>query len=179
MTPLHSLHFIPLQPSHFSLLYKWMNTDHVMKWWGENRHWSLEDITQKYQTYCDGYKTIGDLTKPIYAFIVEVNSQPIGFIQYYNAYDFPREDGAILPNLSENLAALDFYIGEADFIGKGFGPLILNAFLKDQVTPEFNACFVDPDCANKQAIRSYEKAGFQRISSTAKGKLIGMIKVLS
>ncbi len=155
-----------------------MNTDSVAKWWGENLTWSLEDITQKYESYCKGYKRIGGVTKPIYAFMVEVDSQPIGFVQYYNAYDFPREDGVTLPKLSDKLAAIDFYIGEPDFIGKGLGPIILNAFLKEHVKPMFNACFVDPDYANKQAIRAYEKAGFQRIDSSLQGYAVWMVKIL-
>lgn len=179
MTPIDSLHFTPLQPIHFPLLVKWMNTDHVSRWWGENRHWSLEDITQKYETYCKGYKVIGHLTKPIHAFIIEVQSQPIGFIQYYDAYDFPREDGIILPKLSDKLAALDFYIGEPEFIGKGLGPLILDTFLKDHVKPLFNACFVNPDCANERAIRTYEKAGFQRVDSPLQGGAVWMVKILN
>ncbi len=174
-----SIHFTPLQPIHFPLLLKWINMDHVSRWWRENRHWSLEDITQKYETYCKGYKVIGTLTKPIYAFIIEVQSQPLGFIQYYNAYDFPREDGTIPQELPENLAALDFYIGEPEFIGKGLSPLILNTFLNDYVKVEFNTCFVDPDRANKRAIRAYEKAGFQRASSIAKGKDIWMTKIFN
>ena len=173
-----SLHFRPLQPIHFPLLLKWINTKHVSRWWKENRHWSLDDITQKYETYCKGYKEIGDSTKPIHAFIIELQSQPLGFIQYYNAYDFPRENGPLPPELSKNLAALDLFIGEPDFIGKGLGPIIINTFLNDQVKLMFNACFVDPDRANQQAIRAYEKAGFQRTSSPSKGKVIEMVKAL-
>jgi aminoglycoside 6'-N-acetyltransferase len=179
VTSLHPPHFTPLQPTHFPLLHKWMNTDHVAKWWGENRHWSLEDITQKYETYCKGYKTIGNLTEPIHAFIIKAASQPVGFIQYYNAYDFPREEGTFLPKLSGKLAALDFYIGEAGFIGKGFGPLILNTFLNDYVVSEFDACFVDPDCTNEQAIRAYEKTGFQRVDSPLDKHRLWMIKILN
>ncbi len=174
-----SLNFRPLQLVHFPLLLKWINTKHVSRWWRENREWSLDDVIQKYETYCEGYKVTGNSTKPIHAFIIEVHSQPIGFIQYYNANDFPRENGPLPQDLSENLAALDLFIGEPEFIGKGFGPLIIEAFLNDPVKLMFKACFVDPDCANKQAIRAYEKTGFQRISSVSNGKIMWMVKMLS
>jgi len=173
-----SIHFTPLQPHHFPLLLKWINTDHVSKWWRENRQWSLEDITEKYGTYCEGYKVTGDSTKPIHAFIIEVNSQPIGFIQYYNARDFPREGGDLPQEFPKSLAALDFFIGDPEFIGKGLGPKILDLFMHDYVKPMFNACFVDPDLANTQAIRAYEKAGFQQISSPPKSKVLWMTKEL-
>ena len=173
-----SIYFTPLQPIHFPLLLKWINTDHVSRWWRENRHWSLEDIVQKYTTYCEGYKETGGLAKPIHAFIIEIKSQPAGFIQYYNAHDFPREGGSLPQDLPTKLAALDLFIGESEFIGKGLGPLILNRFLKDYVEPKFDACFVDPHHANAKAIRAYEKAGFQKINHASPGNDTWMVKVL-
>ncbi|HUX79088.1 MAG TPA: GNAT family N-acetyltransferase [Alphaproteobacteria bacterium] len=174
-----SIHFIPLKTTHFPLLLKWINTDHVSRWWRDNRPWSLEDIIQKYSTYCEGYKETGELKKPIHAFLIQIDSQPIGFIQYYNAHDFPREGGKLPPDLPKKLAALDLFIGEAEFIGKGLSTIILSTFLNDYIKPLFNACFVDPDRDNKLAIRAYEKAGFQAIPSTAKAKVIWMVKTLS
>ncbi len=168
---------MPLQTTHFPLLLKWINTDHVSRWWRDNRPWSLEDIIQKYTTYCKGYKKTGDLAKPIHAFIIEIQSQPVGFIQYYNAHDFPREGGSLPPGLPKKLAALDLFIGESEFIGKGFGLVVLNKFLKDYVKPEFEACFVDPHHANTQAIHAYKKVGFERINQVSPGNDIWMVKL--
>lgn len=58
------------------------------------------------------------------------------------------------------LAALDFYIGESDCLGRGLGAKALKAFLKDHLFPHFAACLVDPDKKNLAAIKSYAKAGF-------------------
>lgn len=171
--------FIPLHPSHFPLLYKWMNAGHLQKWWGEEHPWTLQNIATKYETYCMGYKIFEGQKKPIHPFIIEISSQPIGFIQYYNAYDFPRESGEKLIELRQSLAALDLYIGEISFLGKGFGPLILNKFLKEHVSSSFEACFVDPDRHNIQAIRAYEKAGFTPISRPSEKNDIWMVNLLT
>ncbi|MBY0500565.1 MAG: acetyltransferase [Alphaproteobacteria bacterium] len=171
--------FIPLHSSHFPLLHKWMNAEHVQKWWGENQSWTLEDISSKYDTYCKGYKVVEGQKKTIHSFIIEISSQPIGFIQYYNAYDFPRERGEMLTGLPKRLAALDLYIGETSFFGKGFGFYILDRFLKEHISPSFEACFVDPNCHNIRAIKAYEKAGFVPISHSSEKKDIWMINLLT
>lgn len=48
--------------------------------------------------------------KPIKAYLIYKAYHPIGYIQFYNAYDFPREEGELLNGLPSSLAALDFYI---------------------------------------------------------------------
>lgn len=174
----NELNFTPLQPNHFSLLHRWMNEEHVWPWWGENRTWNLDDIIQKYSTYCEGYKDVGSIRKPIHAYVIEFSAKPIGFIQFYNAYDFPRGKGYILENLPKSLAALDFYIGDSNFIGKGLGALILIEFLNTHVKPSYKACFVDPDIRNKHAIRTYEKAGFYEIKRNPEKGYIEMVKTV-
>ncbi len=168
--------FTPLQPKHFALLADWMNQEHVWPWWGEGKNWSLADIEKKYTTYCEGFKVLGAIKKPIHPFIIFSSTQPIGFIQYYNAYDFPKEQGYTLEGLPSSLAALDFYIGNPAFLGKGLGVRILIRFLKTYIEPHYSACFVDPESNNTHAIRTYEKAGFDRVKENDKG-ILEMIKV--
>lgn len=96
----------------------------------------------------------------MHAFVIEVDKVPVGYIQYYDKYDFPPQQGYSVEGLPESLAAIDFYIGEENYIGQGIGTEILRLFLKEHVFVKFDACFVDPDTANKVAIRAYEKAGF-------------------
>lgn len=65
------------------------------------------------------------------------------------------------------LAALDIYIGEENSIGRGWGSKIIQKFCQIHIDPHFEACFVDPDISNVQAIRAYEKAGFKTIKTAA------------
>lgn len=164
--------FAPLQHAHFALLLKWLETGHVKAWWDQDIHWTPLRIEEKYDPYAHGYKIANGVKKPIHAFIICFNSIPVGYIQYYNAYDFPRDDGVILEGFPEGLAALDLYIGEADYISKGLGPLLIDRFLKRHVWKHYAACFVDVEAANAQARRAYEKAGFKFVKTARDGKAI-------
>lgn len=155
--------FLSLTPDYFQLLQQWLQAPHVAKWWGEAKAWSLEDIRLKYTTYTQGYKIHHGEKKGISSFIIQFKQQPVGYIQCYNAFDFPR-DGYQMQELwtesSSTLAALDFYIGDSACLGQGLGAAVLKSFLKDHVYSHFCACLVDPDKQNKYAISAYAKAGF-------------------
>ena len=171
--------FIPLQSTHFPLLLKWLEAPHLKTWWDQDIRWTPELIQEKYGTYTQGYKAEKGIKKPLQAYIIYIANVPIGYIQFYNAYHFPRENGDLPEGLPKNLAALDFYIGDPDYVGKGIGSLILNKFLKDHIQGKFEACFVDPDPTNQWAIRAYEKAGFQFIFPSSQGDNRWMIKPLN
>ncbi len=59
---------------------------------------------------------------------------------------------------------------------KGLGPLLLLQFLKEHIDPLYEACFVDPDTANVQAIRAYEKAGFKAVKTVNEGTITWMVR---
>ncbi len=166
--------FIPLGCDHFPLLVQWLNSEHVKAWWDQGIIWNLELIQQKYHSYTQGYKWEGGIKKPIHGYIICVGRQKVGYIQYYNAYDFPRE--CSLVGLPRSLAALDMFIGEENHIGRGFGAQIIRSFLNEYVDPYFSACLVDPDRGNTQAIRAYEKAGFQKVREHQDKKIVLMIR---
>ncbi len=168
--------FEPLRKGHFPLLLKWLETPHVKAWWDPDAQWTLELIKEKYGSYVQGYKVDQGLKKPIQAYIIYGENDPIGYVQVYNAHDFPREDNASLAELPNSLAALDIFIGEEVFLGKGLASRIMKQFLADYVDPHYNACFVDPDTANIRAIRAYEKAGFKKIKMVENGSIMWMVR---
>ena len=160
--------FEPLATSHFPLLLRWLETPHVKTWWDDHVILTLELIEKKYRCYIAGSNLIK-------AYIICMENKPIGYIQYYDKHDFPREhDYAI--ELPESCAAIDWYIGEPDFIGRGIGTRALTLFLDTHVLTNFDNVFVDPDTPNIFAIRSYEKAGFKKISQAHSDEITLMIK---
>ena len=169
--------FKPLQESHFPLLLKWLEAPHVKPWWDPEVCWTKDLIEQKYQSYVQGYKRLNlpdrMIEKPIHAFIIDIDGKEVGYIQYYNAYDFPREQGYEIEGLPKSLASLDIFIGAEDFLNKGLGALVLKKFLKDHIDPHYKACFVDPDGANLKAIHIYEKVGFKTIKE---GPILWMVR---
>jgi aminoglycoside 6'-N-acetyltransferase len=163
MIMMNEISFIPLDVNHLHLLHRWMHHPHVSEWWSEGKVWSQEDIQAKYASYTQGYKVQNGVRKLIHPYIIQVKGMPIGYIQYYNAFDFPRECYQIEElwnHSSHSLAALDFYIGESDYLGKGLGIKALKNFLTHHVFSHYAACLVDPDKNNKTALSTYTKAGF-------------------
>jgi RimJ/RimL family protein N-acetyltransferase len=153
--------FIPLTDSHFPLLLKWLEAPHVKAWWDRDVVWTPELIKEKYAPYVNGYKCEAGIEKPIKAYIIHVDQEPIGYIQLYNAYDFLRSQP--LQGLPQNLAAFDLLIGEVQYLRKGIGSFVLKEFFDHHCDPSFTHILADPDRNNIAAIRAYEKAGFKKI----------------
>ena len=61
----------------------------------------------------------------------------------------------------DQAAGVDFFIGDANLLGKGWGMKILNQILNQIIWPKFDYCIVDPDIRNKAMIRCNEKVGFR------------------
>ncbi len=169
--------FKPLAIEHFSYLKRWLNADHVAKWWSKDKAWTNKDIEQKYHTYTKGFKISGSDEKPLHAFIIECASKPIGYIQYYDVNDFERE-GYDLPLANEKTAAIDLYIGEKQYLNKNLSSVLLSQFIESYIQSPFSACFVDPDTANLAAIRTYETCGFVVVKQLSQPPITCMVKKL-
>lgn len=170
------INFKSLTYSHFPLLLTWLNKPHVKTWWDKDITWTLELIEKKYESYINGYKLANGLKKPINAYIIFIDNIPIGYIQIYNAYDFPRAQ--ILTGLPQKLAAFDIFIGEEHYLHKGFGSAAIKEFLNHHCPSFYTHAFADPNSANIAAIRAYEKAGFKIIKGSIDPKEVWMIKEL-
>ncbi|MBI5273772.1 MAG: GNAT family N-acetyltransferase [Chlamydiales bacterium] len=160
----NNISFIPIRKDHFPLLAKWLKETHVHEWWSERKTYSIHDIENKYSSYTEGYKMEDGTKKPIHAFIITYADHPIGYIQYYNAFDFPRDFNihAIWDDPQQSLAGIDFFIGDTAYLGKGIGTKVLKLFLKEYVFEHFFAALSDPKKANVKAIKAYEQAGFKQ-----------------
>ena len=162
--------FIALSIFDFPLLYKWLEASHVKQWWDEDIINTEEYVEEKYSSYVEGYKLENGKKKPISAFIIYLSDKSIGYIQIYNAYDFDQ-----IIDLPKSLGAIDFYIGEEDYLKRGIDNKILKAFDYQ----EFDHIFVDPDKNNIVAIKTYEKASFKKIVEHLDTNEVWMIKEIS
>ena len=92
-------------------------------------------------------------------YLVLCNNVPIGYVQCYGIDPIKH---AWLPKLPGNVIGIDQFIGEPDYLGKGFGTLFIKSFVKDLVAKDSAVTvIVDPDPTNAAAIRCYEKVGFK------------------
>ena len=103
---------------------------------------SLERIIEKY----------GERVKhpqDVFPYFILRDSEPIGFIQYY------VKDAQTI--------GLDMWIGTVQERGRGYGSEALRQMVSiiHKKHPEVQEIFIDPEKANRRAVRCYEKAGFQ------------------
>lgn len=163
----------PITIDYFPLLLKWLTTNHVQAWWDSDIKWTLEKIEEKYFPYTQGYKIADNQKKLMHAYIIEVNKVPVGYFQFYNAYDFERTPA--LHNLPQSLGSFDIFIGETDYLNKGIGTqALLLGFSLFYNTFEY--LLVDVDKNNQSAQRLYEKVGFKVIQTNKATNNIRMIK---
>ena len=124
---------------------RWLQTPHVAEWW--------HDAAEQFE------RVSGHLADPdIAQFIVSTAARPFAYLQCYNLSDWhvgfgPQPAGT---------RGLDQFIGEADMLGRGHGSALVRAFAERLLSDGTPRVVIDPDPANARAIRSYEKAGFQR-----------------
>lgn len=155
--------FKPLKNDHLPLMFQWLQKPHVKIWWDPDLDWTPDLLQEKYGTHADGYYVENGIKKPLRAFVVEAKNEPVAYVQLYNVHNYPGADAIPKDELAPSSAGLDMFIGEEAFVGKGYGTAILKEFLAQHVAPSHEACFVDPDKKNLQAIRAYEKAGFRSL----------------
>ena len=133
------------------LMHRWVNTPHVREWWDALP--TLDAVVTKYAPRIAGHE-------PTRSFVVEAGSRPVGYIQSYRIADYP--DYARHLGSDECAAGVDLFVGEAEFVGHGFGSAMLREFLGTVVFAEDwpTECLIGPEIENHRAIRSYQKAGF-------------------
>jgi aminoglycoside 6'-N-acetyltransferase len=152
--------FKALESADFPLLVSWLNQPHVRRWWSQEGQSlvTLSGVARKLMPRIEG-------KEQVFAFIIYAQSVPIGYIQWYDAYRFPREGYALaaIPHLPVSLVAIDFYIGEPAFIGKGLAAPILSHFIQMIVPAFYTTVLVDPDRENIPAIKAYARAGFTEL----------------
>ena len=138
--------FRKLAEADLPLMHRWLNTTHVREWYkvlGKNEP-ALQTVADKYLPRIYG-------RDPVNCYLVLYDTRPVAYIQ-----------SAVIVD-AINVTGIDTFIGEVDFLHKCFGAVYIRKFLKEIVfqEPEITCCSIDPEPANKIAIRAYEKAGFR------------------
>lgn len=132
-------------------LYRWFAQDHVNKWW---------PIPQESEKFFDHFLKRIRSTE-ISPYMVSMDGAAIGYLQ---SYPVDRRKESWLPELPDVTIGIDQFIGEKDFIGKGYGTLMVKAFItKLKAENPDVTVMLDPDPKNLTAIRCYEKVGFVKL----------------
>lgn len=138
------------------LMHRWLNEGPSFEWYGLEPT-TLEEVTHVYTPRLHGQSNVLSL-------IVTYDGQPVGYVQRY--FTREHEDYWGHQNFPDDTAGIDLFIGEERFLHRGFGPLLIRTFLQTHVfAGQAGRCIIDPDPANKIAIRAYEKIGFRYLST--------------
>jgi len=93
--------------------------------------------------------------------IAEVDGRSIGCLQII---DPAEEESHYWGDVETGLRAIDIWIGEAEFLNRGFGTRMMNQALERCFTdPEVNAILIDPLRRNLKAQRFYRRFGFKEL----------------
>ena len=136
--------FRPMTEADLPLVGRWLKAPHVARWW-DDAGTSLAQIEEHLGP---------DTVEP---FLILIDDRPIGYLQ---SYDIHAEAGHPYQDQPAGTIGIDLSIGEADLVGKGHGPRIVDAFVRRLFQAGVARVVIDPDPANTAAIRAYAKAGF-------------------
>lgn len=159
-----SIQFLAFQEVHLPLLRSWLKEPHVSEFWQES-----DDDNELREKFLHKLPARG-----VSAFVISLDSKPIGFIQYYEAH---KVGGGWWPNMESGIYGIDQFIGDASKVGKGLGTKIIRKFVENLFTnTNVKEIITDPEPQNKRAIRCYENVGFQRVEEiqTPGGKALLM-----
>lgn len=141
------------EESDYQLMAKWLSDPLVYEFiYGKPK--DLDWVKKKY-----GSRILKK--EKINAGLIEFKNQSIGYIQYFNIK--PYEKDYELQN-TQNIWAIDMWIGEPDFWEKGIGSkslkLLVNYIFKNLGAKKI---IIDPHTDNPRAIHVYEKVGFKKV----------------
>lgn len=143
-----SFNFKPVDANHRALIHDWLTQPHVSQWfYGEG----LANTIKYLDEFLNGasqskYWLAFDLQHPFAFFITSTVCKPEDELTHWCS----QEGHAI---------TLDMLIGDANYLGKGIAPALIQEFLCTQF-PQATEVLIDPEATNSRAIHVYKKAGF-------------------
>lgn len=137
----------------FITLHNWLKAPHVKEYWYQNESFTYEEVHKKYS------KRLSE--DVVNMFIIQKNGKDIGYIQTY----IVDETKPFLIN--ERIRGIDLYIGDVEYIYKGYGKDIIKKFINNHIFNKIDIRYIgiDPEVDNLIAIRAYEKSGFKHVNT--------------
>jgi len=152
--------FRPIRREDFPLLGRWLGQPHVQRWWADDP--SPQALEADYGATIDG-------TEPAEVFIAWRDGEPIGLAQRFRLSAYPQYLEQLRPITPVPAGAwsIDYLIGEARLIGRGWGSEMIRAFTQNiwRDDAHASAIIVPVHTANAASWRALEKAGYSRLAS--------------
>ncbi|MBO1307265.1 GNAT family N-acetyltransferase [Enterococcus sp. 669A] len=140
----------PFEDTDRQLMVTWLYQDYVKKWLIHPENW-LAEIDQRHDKF-----------NWVHHYIVMLGDQPIGFCQYYDCYQAKDLEEWTEVQEPNKIFSIDYLIGEAEYIGQGYGKQIVQELVQiiQQQEKEAEEIIVEPDPQNFASIEVLEANGF-------------------
>ncbi|MFZ4099173.1 MAG: GNAT family N-acetyltransferase, partial [Chlamydiia bacterium] len=148
-----SLHFTPLAREHLPLLWAWHSEPHVQEHYSL-RTWTLEEIENKYGPRLE-------TPSSVLGYVVLVDKEPIGYLQYYRWAEHPYPDQELDQAIVDHAAGIDYFIGSPQHVGQGLGSKMISAFIEEVLPEEYSYVIADPAVSNLVSIAALKRCGFK------------------
>lgn len=137
-----------------SLLFTWFQQPYISQLWKEPTDWAI--FREKYVRRMS--------EQEFFPFLAYIDKKPIAYIKYHHVND---EDRAVFPDVTipEGSMGIDLFIGDSDYLNKGYGVRLLTEFIEfvKKLEPSCTTIMIDPAVDNLRAIKCYQKVGFKII----------------
>lgn len=150
---------------HKKIIFKWLDKPHIKEFW-DNTLEHREDII----IFMEGRKVKSpywDDKHSYFYWIGSIDTKPYCMVMTSEIIksECVKEGSPYTPYLSKTgvTIAIDFMIGEEEYLGKGLASSTLMAFTNffhEQIDRTCDTFLIDPSETNPRAKRVYEKAGF-------------------
>jgi RimJ/RimL family protein N-acetyltransferase len=154
--------FRPLAEVDLPLVHAWLNNPEVARWYGldlaNHTRPTLEQVIEHYMPRILRQR-------PTLCFLIISGERPAGFIQAYRVGDYQAYARAV--DYNDDAWAIDIFIGEDEFRGRGCGSAAVSRFVETVLfsRPGVDTAVMSPNPDNRRAIRAYEKAGFRHLKT--------------
>jgi aminoglycoside 6'-N-acetyltransferase len=150
------IEFRPLVDADLPLLHEWLNDPAIVRWWeGDDVSW--DGVVADYGSGRDDRTTEH--------WLALADGRELGWIQCYATADEPDEyEEAWALGLDRSAAGIDYLVGRAEDRGRGLGPAMIRAFIRDIVFgrhPHWTQACAAPASSNVASWRALEKVGFR------------------
>ena len=136
----------PFEPSHLTLLSRWLREPHVARWYREPENvldWAMKPPTGGSQA------------------IIAWEGRAVGYLRWQRV-DRTTLDALGLPEIPTNSVDADILIGSEGGTGRGLGPAALTALAGEMDRdPDVPLIGLTTELGNTRAHRAFEKAGFR------------------
>lgn len=145
--------FRPVVREDIPILYQWLQNPDVALFYDDGRRLSSVEYEAK---------ILHKISSPTeYSYIILIDEREVWYIQCYLV---EAENPIMMSQIDDPswARAMDMFIGEDEYRGKGYGSVILRQFVTDIILSVHHAraVYIDPYVTNVRAIKAYTKAWF-------------------